>query len=254
MQGRSPTMSRGWPGAALAIVMCPAAHAAPVEPAAAPKLQPNDTWTYQDTVEKRVGGWHQTHVETTLVRAGPKIIVVTSKQVGSTMPPLERMAGADWSRSRSVNGLQTIVNPPLSFPLADGKSWTVDYMEADPNRLHSSEHIKVTYTVAGAEDVTVPAGTFRAIKIEADGEWTAAMAAAQSNLSGTRTDATGATMVTQTNRVKPATFSGRLYKAFWYVPSVKKWAKSVEEYFDANGARNERVLEELESYKVGAGS
>ena len=168
------------------------------------------------------------------------------------MPPVEHIAGADWSRSRSVNGQQTIINQPLSFPLADGKSWIVDYTEAELNRLHSSEHFKTTYTVVGAEDVTVPAGTFHAIKIEAEGEWTATMAAAQSNLTGTRTDATGATTVTQSNKVQPKTFSGRLYKAFWYVPSVKRWAKSLEEYFDANGVRSERAVEELESFKMSA--
>jgi hypothetical protein len=44
--------------------------------------------------------------------------------------------------------------------------------------------------------------------------------------------------------------SGRSYKAFWYVPGVKRWVKSDEEFFDANGVRNERYLDELASYKV----
>ena len=42
--------------------------------------------------------------------------------------------------------------------------------------------------------------------------------------------------------------SGRLYKAFWYVPEVKRWVKSVEEYFDAGGTRTERYQSELEAF------
>jgi hypothetical protein len=34
------------------------------------------------------------------------------------------------------------------------------------------------------------------------------------------------------------------------VPAVKRWVKSVEEYYDANGKRSARETEELESYKV----
>jgi hypothetical protein len=34
------------------------------------------------------------------------------------------------------------------------------------------------------------------------------------------------------------------------VPKVKRWVKSVEEYYGANGVRNERYTSELETYKV----
>jgi hypothetical protein len=215
----------------------------------APRISENDSWTYQHTVENKAG-WHQVHVETTVLRAGATSIEISSKQVGSTMPPSEQLTGPDWIRFRSVNGHETVVNKPLSFPLSTGKSWEIEYTEDHPNRQHTSEHTQTNYKVTGWEDVTVPAGTFHAIKIEADGQWSAAIAPAVGAVSGSRVDAQGATTVVQTGRTIPATISGRTYKAFWYVPAVKKWVKVVEEYYDPNGTRNERFMDELESYKV----
>lgn len=166
------------------------------------------------------------------------------------MPPREQLIGPDWSRFRSVNGHETVVNKPLSFPLSIGKTWVVEYTEDHPNRQHSSEHIRTTYRVTGWEDVTVPAGTFHALKIEADGEWSAAIAPALAAVSGARLDAQGTTTVMQTNKIGAAIFTGRTYKAFWYVPAVKRCVKVVEEVYDPNGVRNQRYSDELESYKV----
>ena len=44
--------------------------------------------------------------------------------------------------------------------------------------------------------------------------------------------------------------SGRTYRAFWYVPELKRWAKAVEEYYGANGVLMERTSSELESFKL----
>lgn len=225
------------------------AAGAQAQTVAAPALRANDTWTYQTTVENR-SGWHQTRIESTVLRAGPGVIALSNRPAGSTMPPTEQLIDADWSRFRSVNGHETVVNRPLAFPLSIGKTWEVEYTEDHPNRQHSSEHFRSVYKVTGWEDATVPAGTFHALKIEADGDWSAALAPAVAAVAGTRLDAQGATTVMQSNRITPKTISGRTYKAFWYVPVVRKWVKSVEEYYDANGMRNERYTDELESYKV----
>jgi len=60
----------------------------------------------------------------------------------------------------------------------------------------------------------------------------------------------GATMVTQMQKTTAEPATGRTYKAFWYVPEVKRWVKSVEEYYGSNGVRNERYTGELQSYKL----
>jgi hypothetical protein len=46
------------------------------------------------------------------------------------------------------------------------------------------------------------------------------------------------------------TASGRTYKAFWYVPEVRRWVKSVEEYYASSGVRNEKYTGELESFNL----
>jgi hypothetical protein len=231
-----------------AVMMAPVALGQPVS---APKIAAGDTWTYRNTQEKGVG-WQQTRIEATVLRATPDEIEISSKVAGSNMPPRETLVGADWSRTRSVNGRDTVVNRPLLFPLTVGKTWVIDYSENHPNRQHSNEHFHTPYKVTGMEDVTVPAGTFHAYKIESEGQWTAIIAPAVGAVAGSRLDAQGVTTVMQTNRTAATPVSGRTYKAFWYVPEVKRWVKSVEEYYSSTGQRNERYTEELESYKVGA--
>ncbi len=234
-----------WPALAGMLLAAPAA-AQSVE---APRIADDDSWTYQDTIENRTG-WHQVRIESIVLRAGADSIETSAKQAGSTMPPKVQLAAPDWARFRSVNGHETVVNRPLSFPLRIGKSWQLDYVEDHPNRQHSSEHFRSVYRVIGWEEVVVPAGSFHAIKIEAEGDWQAAIAPGIATDAGGRVDAQGATTVLQTHRITAGIVSGRTYKAFWYVPAVKRWVKSVEEYYDANGVRNERYMDELTSYKV----
>lgn len=222
------------------------AHA---ETIGAPKVVPGDSWVYQNTVEDKTG-WHQSRVELTVERVSASGIAVDARQPGSTMPPTEQLQGPDWSRNRSVNGHDTTVNRPMSFPLNIGKSWTVEYSEDHPNRMHSNEHLKSVYKVTGWEDVTVPGGTFHALKIEADGEWTATLAPAAMAVAGSRVDGQGSTTVMQTNRTAAGPVSGRIYKVFWYVPSVKRWVKGVEEYYNGNGVRYQRFTSELLSLSL----
>lgn len=54
----------------------------------------------------------------------------------------------------------------LSFPLTVGKQWTFDYKNAPVGGKATARTI--TYEVKGIEQVTTPAGTFRAFKLESD--------------------------------------------------------------------------------------
>ena len=231
------------------LVACGMAAAATVraQTAPAPVIASNDSWTYEHTVE--IGPrFSQAREEITVLHASAGSVALSIKQVGSPAPPVDQLVEPDWSRIRSVNGHETVVNRPFAFPLSVGKSWTIEYTEDHPNRLHTSEHFRTPYKVVGWEDVTVPAGTFHALKIEADGEWFAAIAPAVSAGSAARVDAQGSTTVVQTNRTAPSTATGRTYKAFWYVPAVKRWVKDVEEYYGANGTRTSSYRDELQSY------
>ncbi len=143
-----------------------------------------------------------------------------------------------------------MVNRPLSFPLNTGKAWEVRYAEPHPNKMFRSEEWDNKYTVIGYETVEVPAGKFNALKIEAEGRWTAELEPAQSVVQGAQVTAEGTSMTTQVQKTTDKTVSGRTYKAFWYVPEARRWVKSVEEYYGSGGVRNERYTGELESFKL----
>jgi hypothetical protein len=151
---------------------------------------------------------------------------------------------------RDVNGKETVVNRPLSFPLSQGRSWDVAYTEESPNKNHKSEKFENRFTVVGFETVEVPAGKFRAMKIESEGHWDAELAPSQSVVQGAESGQSGATLVTQVQKTTARETTGRTYKVFWYVPEVKRWVKSVEEYYSSGGVRNERYTQELESFKA----
>ena len=225
------------------------AEPAVAQPLAAPAVKPGDAWVYSETSDGR-DGWRQIRVERVVLRAGPSGIVTSNRPVGSSQPPTERLAGADWSLFRSVNGRETVVNRPLVFPLAPGKTWEVEVTEEQPNRQLGRRHIRHAYRAVGWEEVTVPAGTFRALKIEAEGQWTTTTAPATVAATGTRLDAQGARTVMQTGPVRAATSTGRAYKAFWYVPAVRRWVRAVEESYDSSGGKDDRLTVELESYRL----
>ncbi|HXZ08740.1 MAG TPA: hypothetical protein VEI25_11840, partial [Paraburkholderia sp.] len=150
------------------------------ESTSAPALKPGDTWIYVNTVETGPNGWRQTHDEIVVTRSTSDHVYFETKQAGTTQAAIEVVSGADWSRSRNVNGTETVVNQPLSFPLTVGKTWQVKYTEAHPNVKHDSESFDTRFKVVGPETVQVPAGKFDAIKIEAEGDWTAITAPVRS--------------------------------------------------------------------------
>ncbi|MGH8337302.1 MAG: hypothetical protein ACRETL_10900, partial [Gammaproteobacteria bacterium] len=230
----------------------PAKQAASVElPASAvrPVLKANDTWTFRATIENK-SGWHQTREEQTVVRSSDVGILLSTREAGSNATPRELLVGPDWTRVRSVNGKQTVVARPLVFPMATGLTWRHEFTELSPNREHTKETWQTVYKVVGPAEVTVPAGTFKAFLIEGDGTWNAELSPALASSAGSRVDAQGSTVVLQTTKIGSQVASGRVYKAYWYVQAVKKYVKSVEEFYGSNGTRNERFTWELESYKV----
>ena len=133
---------------------------------------------------------------------------------------------------------RSLLNRPFLFSLKEGKSWKIEYTEDHPNKEHKTEQIHTTYNVIGWEDVDVPAGHFKAIKVEAEGNWIAELEPSIKVDSSTQANQNGSTVFMQSQKVTPQSATGRLYKAFWYVPEIKRFVKSVEEYYDAGGIRN----------------
>ena len=216
----------------------------------APTVKSGDNWVYRVTTERGPQGWVQNDQDISVEHADATTIFLSVKQSGSQQAPIEQLVDADWSRSRDVNGKQQVVNRPFAFPLEVGKKWELKYTETNPNRQHLSESFQSGYTVVGWEDIEVPAGKFKALKIEVEGNWTAVVAPANQVAAQALNTPGSSAMLLQSNRVTPHTVSGRSYAAFWYVPSVKRFVKSVEEYYSSKGIRSERYTNELVSDKV----
>jgi len=88
----------------------------------------------------------------------------------------------------------------FSYPLEPGKSWSVrfSYIASELNRVE----VALNATVVGWEEVKVPAGTFRAMKLTYDGHWDLSI----SYRSGGGFGAPG----------------GPVKQTAWYVPEVKR--------------------------------
>lgn len=214
-----------------------------------PVLHANDSWHYKNTIELE-GHFSETHDESTVVRTQADALVLKVHASDSPLQPTELLVGSDWSRFRSVDGQEQVVNRPFSFPLAMGKTWSLDFRETNPNRNFSSERWVVNYRVVGTERIVVPAGMFDTVKIEATGHWTATVAPTVTGVVTTRSDAQGVALTNRLDRQVVRDATGRLYKAFWYSPQVKRAVKVVEESYNSAGVRTERRTSEIESFKV----
>jgi len=243
----SRILAGAFAAAALAAPLCVAAQAQTIE---RPVIRAGDSWVYRDTMERAHGVWTQTRDEALVTRVTASTIYFTTREVGSPANVKERLATLEWGRTRDVNGKETLVNQPLAFPLVAGKTWDVHFTEKQPNPQHLSEDWATKCTATGMEPIEVAAGKFQAMKIECEGSWTAELAPAHRVVQSADSTPSGISMRTDSQRITPRTSSGRIYKAFWYVPEVKRFVKQVEETYDSSGIRSESLSAELESYKL----
>jgi len=227
-------------------MLCALVHAQTAE---RPLVQVGDTWTYRQTNDTRSGFKEEREVYE-VTRTTASTIYFDARQAGSAQPPKNVFSGVDWRRVRAVNGVETVVNQPLDFPLTVGKHWDVHYREEHPNKGHVWEDFNSTYTVVGIEHVEVAAGKFDAIKIEAEGRWLAETVPSNTIATAALGASGISTLATQIDTAGARRIEGRMYKAFWYVPSVRRWVKSVEEYYASGGERSERNTSELDSYQL----
>lgn len=180
------------------------AEAAPVD---APALLAGQYWTY-----RRLDFWRNEEIETFsqyLLAELPDYWAVSwtilkskdAQRMGSVTPEKLFTAGHGFGDSRIVGA-----NEALRFPLAAGKSWKFSYVfNGKPG---SVTEIKQTATVKGWETVKVPAGTFRALRIDHQGYYS--------------TFENG------------SAWSGNIRETFWYAPSARRIV--IHEYQDTGGS------------------
>jgi hypothetical protein len=213
-------------------------------------VKAGDSWTYRITTEKAPNGWRQQRNDLNVTRVTGTSIYYTLKESGSTQTPTELFSSNDWGLFKNLNGKETLTQRPLEFPLSTGKTWKVEYTEQHPNKRHKFEKWEVTYKVIGYETVEVPAGKFKAMKIEAEGNWSAELEPMQTVVQTAQSERNETAASTKVDKVTSTQTTGRIYKAFWYVPEVKRWVKSVEEYYSSGGVRDSSYASELESFKL----
>lgn len=218
-------------------------------------LKEGDRWAYAVTEEKNTNGLMASSTrkwEISVTRAGSKSIVISAKPADSNLPPKETARDVDWSVSQNLSGKITQTNHPYDFPMKPGKTWKLEFTNDNPDARTKLEKVSKQYTVIGWVDVKVPAGTFRALKVEMEGEWykeyNAVGPAASSAISNTQAGSVAVAQTLKGGTPKPT--SGRLYQAYWYVPEIKTHVKSIIEDYQSGGLLNRRMTEELESYQV----
>ena len=187
---------------------------AAVKPVARPEVKADDRWIYRRSdyrakppvhlYELQVSFVDARAIHTVLVRQGKR------RESDATWTP-------EWNGVVSVDdGVVEVDQGLLRFPLAVGDAYEAAWqMRRARVGAFLARHER-TVKVVGWEDVEVPAGRFRALKIEASGVW---------------------------RRLDKQT-SGWARNTVWYVPQAKRWVKTL--YEDASG----KVGEELVFYVV----
>lgn len=208
--------------AALASGAALAADPAVVDP---PRVAVGDTWTYQSEIRAR--GRSKKALETFEVSGvtGNRLHVVVLRKFDGDAEgePVEAdmVFSEDWNvmitgnRGARPSAIMRPSTAMLKFPLKVGEQYPSDYdMETLPDG-NLVRHRRAT-RVVGWEDITVPAGRFRALRIEAEGT------------------------VQVAKKPKP----GRTLVTVWWVPEIRRWAR-LEQDFGPNG-----LTQELQSYKL----
>jgi len=188
----------------LALVVTPARASGETE-VAVPNVRVGDSWTYRVTDLR-------THAElsprTFIVSKIDETTIDTDIRGG---PRPSQAFNRDWSGRNYIRS--------YSFPLQVGKKW-----QSNPtfqNQECGETQALIDAEVATWEDVTVPAGTFRALRIEHSGTWTA-----------------------------PKCGTGRTVLRFWYAPDVRRHVKYEESWYNPRGQLNNGMRFELSAFEL----
>jgi hypothetical protein len=187
---------------------------AAAQPVPKPEVKVDDRWVYRRTdhrakppvyhYELRVSFVDSRAIHTVLARQGKR------RESDATWTP-------EWNGVVSVDdGVVEIEAGLLRFPLAVGGAYGAAWQMRRPRvgTFHARHERAVK--VVGWEEIEVPAGKFRALKVQADGTW---------------------------RRLDRGT-SDWARNTVWYSPQVRRWVKSL--YEDAQG----KVGEELVFYAL----
>jgi hypothetical protein len=217
----------------------------------APVFNVGDTWVYDRSNERGTSGFTQRRVDLTIDRVDTDTMLVGYKPDGAPIAFEDHRTGLDWSQRHLVDGVETVLGRPFAFPMKVGDTWTADYVEPKPQGRQTFAHFHQNYKVVGWETVTVPAGVFRALKVQEDGVAEARITTPASASSAAVATPSGGATVAVAQRAQSGLVHVITYAAFYYVPSIKYYVKSVEEEYDSDDVRITRDTDVLVSFRPG---
>jgi uncharacterized caspase-like protein len=139
----------------------------PVSDAVARALEPpprliGDRWVYQREIRDGEALTRRNYLTLTVIVAGPKGFEVETSD--SALPLRHDPDGNLLSMPAKSGGLLVFepLDPRFRFPLKPGDSWSAQSQELFPEFVKEADN---RVTVLGWESLTVPAGTFQALKV-----------------------------------------------------------------------------------------
>jgi hypothetical protein len=196
----------------------PELAAAQAEAVAKPAVKVGDRWTYRrmDYRQNRPAGEYTIRA----VFADRGVIQIVGVGKGSATE-VDTTYTDEWN---AVSTRERIFDPHtgwLRFPLRPGDSYPTKFESRAPKKGAAHFTQERTVRVLGWEEVVVPAGKFRALKVESAGRFQ-------------RLDQKG---------------GGQARNVIWYVPEVRRWVKLVLETRTPRGVV-EHSGEELVSFQL----
>jgi hypothetical protein len=159
-----------------------------------PEIRKGDSWTYRGrNVLENGDHTYELRVE----KSDGKTILAVATRRGDEKE-FDATFTAEWNPVVGVSGL--IFSPPpafFSYPMKVGDKRTLTYISSRPRGNVPPTQYESEVKVAGWEDVTVPAGKFRALKLVVEGVFFPPFSRGPAKL-----------------RIE-----------YWYSPQVRRWVK-----------------------------
>ena len=184
-----------------------------------PSVKPGDSWGYRRT--DYLTGQHSGRIQMEVTFANDRVIQLVQRNANKE-DDIDVTMTAEWNQINSGNsGVFNPHNGILKFPLHTGDSWTSKYDVKFPREGdYEVKHDRKVHAV-GWEQIEVPAGKFRALKVVSEGTFF---------------------------RVDRGV-SGTVTEVVWYVPEVRRFVKWTFENNTPRG-RQQWWGWELLDYKV----
>lgn len=141
------------------------------EPVRAPYVERGDCWTYRaENMQHQSKPIRDYELCVTLVDKSKGTIFAVAK-VKEDEREFDTVYSSEWAAFASISGRVSTQGASIyKYPLKVGDAYSTDYDFRDARLGPNAGRTKWDMNVVGWEDVTVPAGTFRALRIEGHGK------------------------------------------------------------------------------------